>query len=164
MGQEQKFPEPSVKRAVAFFDGQNLYHHAKTAFGHQGPDYDPQKLHAAICQEKGWRPSAVRFYTGVPKSGHSSKLRRYWGNRLFAMECKGIHVTKRVLQYHQKESLRADGSTETRQVPREKGIDVRIALDMVRLAHDNQYDVAILFSQDQDLAEAVEDVKEITQG
>ena len=33
----------------------------------------------------------------------------------------------------------------------EKGIDVRIALDMIRLTYWNEFDVGILFSQDQDL-------------
>jgi uncharacterized LabA/DUF88 family protein len=35
----------------------------------------------------------------------------------------------------------------------EKGVDVRIALDVIRLAHRAEYDVALLFSQDQDLSE-----------
>lgn len=48
MGQVQLLQEPKEKRAVAFFDGQNLYRQAKTAFGHHYPNYDPQKLHAAI--------------------------------------------------------------------------------------------------------------------
>ena len=43
----------------------------------------------------------------------------------------------------------------------EKGIDVRIALDMVKLAHQNEYDIGIIFSQDQDLAEAVQEVWDI---
>jgi hypothetical protein len=46
-------------------------------------------------------------------------------------------------------------------VGHEKGIDIRIALDVVRLARDGRYDVALIFSQDQDLSEAVEAVKEI---
>ena len=41
----------------------------------------------------------------------------------------------------------------------EKGIDVRIALDVVRQAIDGSYDVALLFSQDQDLSEVVDEVK-----
>ena len=28
-------------RAIAFFDGQNLFGHAKSAFGHSHPNYDP---------------------------------------------------------------------------------------------------------------------------
>lgn len=33
--------EPSTKYALAFVDGQNLYRHAKDAFGHHHPNYDP---------------------------------------------------------------------------------------------------------------------------
>ena len=46
--------EPHVKRAVSFFDGQNLYRHAKDAFGHHHPNYDPIKLSKAICAACGW--------------------------------------------------------------------------------------------------------------
>ena len=38
---------------------------------------------------------------------------------------------------------------------------MRIALDMVRLAREGAYDVAVLFSQDQDLSEAVTDIHRI---
>lgn len=44
----------------------------------------------------------------------------------------------------------------------EKSIDVRIAIDMIRMAHRREYDVAILFSQDQDLVEASDEVKTIS--
>ena len=44
----------------------------------------------------------------------------------------------------------------------EKGVDVRIALDIVRFALEGSYDVALIFSQDQDLIEAVQDVKKIS--
>jgi uncharacterized LabA/DUF88 family protein len=43
----------------------------------------------------------------------------------------------------------------------EKGIDVRLALDMVRLTYRNEFDVGIILSQDQDLSEAVTEVREI---
>lgn len=48
-------------------------------------------------------------------------------------------------------------------VPRlqEKGIDLKMGLDMVRLARNNSYDVAIIFSQDGDLVEAVTEVLDI---
>jgi hypothetical protein len=49
------------------------------------------------------------------------------------------------------------------QVGEEKGIDVRIALDMIRLTYRNEFDVGIIFSQDQDLSEAVSEVKAIAQ-
>ena len=44
----------------------------------------------------------------------------------------------------------------------EKGADVRIALDVVRLAHSGELDVAVLFSQDQDPCEVPEDIRAIS--
>lgn len=54
-----------------------------------------------------------------------------------------------------------DGSYKTVLVGQEKGIDIRIALDVVRLALRKEYDVAVIFSQDQDLSEVVEEIREI---
>ena len=45
----------------------------------------------------------------------------------------------------------------------EKGIDVRLALDVVRLAHRDELDVVLLFSQDQDLAEVAREIRTIAQ-
>ena len=33
--------ESGTRRAVSFIDGQNLFRHAKDAFGHHHPSYDP---------------------------------------------------------------------------------------------------------------------------
>jgi uncharacterized LabA/DUF88 family protein len=71
--------EPSTKRAVAFVDGQNLYHSVREAFGYTYPNY----------------------------------------------------------------------------------IDVRIAIDVIRLAHHKEYDVALIFSQDQDLSEVAQEIRAI---
>jgi uncharacterized LabA/DUF88 family protein len=153
--------EPIVKRAVAFFDGQNLFRHAKAAFGHIHPNYDPKKLFEAICAENGWRNQAVRFYTGIPGAKGDPMWQGYWSNRLLQMRRAGIMVTTRELRYHDIEVMQADGTPKIESVAHEKGIDVRLALDVVRLARQKQYDVGVIFSQDQDLAEVVSEVKEI---
>ena len=44
----------------------------------------------------------------------------------------------------------------------QKGVDTRIAVDMVTFAHTDAYDVAILISGDSDLAEAVDHIREHT--
>ncbi len=59
-------PETSPRRAVAFFDGQNLFHAARHAFGYTYPNYDPLALAAAVCQSQGWDLDEAHFYTGVP--------------------------------------------------------------------------------------------------
>jgi uncharacterized LabA/DUF88 family protein len=154
--------EPKAKRAIAFFDGQNLYRHAKAAFGHHHPNYDVKKLFAAVCVQQGWIETAIRFYTGTPSHAESPMWHGYWSNRLLGMRRVGIHVTSRPIRYHQEERTLPDGSKTIVTSAQEKGIDIRLALDIVRLARQGQYDVAVLFSQDQDLTEVVEEVKEIS--
>lgn len=107
--------EPPEKRAVGFFDGQNLYRHAKAAFGHHYPNYDPIKLHAAICGAKGWKPFGVRFYTGVPAANKDRLWHDFWSHRLLAMTRAGILVTKRTLRYHDQKIELPDGTNLTDQ-------------------------------------------------
>jgi hypothetical protein len=47
--------EPSIKRTIAFFDGQNIFHAAREAFNYQSPNYDPQKLASHYCQFYHWQ-------------------------------------------------------------------------------------------------------------
>jgi uncharacterized LabA/DUF88 family protein len=153
--------EPNVKHAVAFVDGQNLFQHAKAAFGHHHPNYDPKKLHDAVCTANGWKPTLTRFYTGVPEAHEQPMWSGYWSNRVLAMKRAGVHVTTRPLRYRREEIV-IDGVTEVRRIAQEKGIDVRLALDIVSLARTKQYDVAIIFSQDQDLNEVIQEVRDIS--
>ncbi len=152
--------EPRPKYAMAFFDGQNLFQHAKDAFGHYHPNFDPKKLHQAVCAAKGWTPNLVRFYTGIPDRAHSEMWAGYWANRVLAMKRAGILVTTRPLRYRDQE-VEHQGTKTIVSTPQEKGIDVRIALDLVSCALSEQFDVAVIYSQDQDLCEAVQEVKEI---
>jgi uncharacterized LabA/DUF88 family protein len=154
--------EPTVKRAVSFFDGQNLYQRAKNAFGYYHPNYDPLKLAEAVCAANGWERRGVRFYTGMPSQAEDPMWSSYWANRSRAMSRAGILVYSRPLVYQQVEIPTEDGSTSIKMVPHEKGIDVRLALDVVRLTLGNQLDVAILFSQDQDLSELASEIRQIS--
>jgi hypothetical protein len=63
---------PNPIRAVSFFDGQNLFHCAKAAFGYTYPNYDPVALAQAVCASQGWQSEQVRFYTGCCDPGLSS--------------------------------------------------------------------------------------------
>jgi uncharacterized LabA/DUF88 family protein len=74
--------------------------------------------------------------------------------KLAMMGRHGIHVCSHELHYHNETVALPDGTSVTVPIGQEKGIDVRIALDIARLAASDAYDVALVFSQDQDLAEA----------
>ena len=154
--------EPDIKRAVSFIDGQNLYRHAKDAFGHHHPNYDPNKLADAVCADHGWVNSGVRFYTGVPSAQRAPMWHGYWNRRLTAMRRAGIAVTPRTLRYRVETIRLTDGSVHELPVEREKGVDLRLGLDVVRMARNSELDVAILFSQDQDLAEVAQEVRDIS--
>jgi len=152
-------PEPADKRAVAFIDGQNLFHAAREAFGYTYPNYDPVALARAVCSAQGWRLAQTRFYTGVPDPSDNAFWGHFWTAKLAVMGTRGVQVYSRPLRYRNKTIRLPRGETTTVLVGQEKGIDVRIALDVVRLALDMHYDVALVFSQDQDLSEAAEEIR-----
>ena len=147
-------------RAVSFIDGQNLYRHAKSAFGHHHPNFDPLKLANAACRDIGLSQHGVRFYTGFPRKDIDPFWHGYWSNRFRAMSRSGIRVIKRRLSYQTQSVYLAEGQSVETTVVRGKGIDVRISLDLFKMAVAGEYDAAIIFSQDQDLAEAVADVRD----
>jgi uncharacterized LabA/DUF88 family protein len=150
---------PTVIRAVAFFDGQNLFHCAKAAFGHKYPNYDPVALAKAICAAKGWACQEVRFYTGVPDAADDPFWNHFWVAKGAQMGRDGAHVYTRPLRYRNKEVKLPNGTSHTFLVGDEKGIDVRIALDVIRLAHQNAFDVGLLFCRDQDLSEVADEIR-----
>lgn len=154
--------EPDIKRAVAFFDGQNLFHSAKRAFGYTFPNYDPVLLAKGVCAKQGWRLDGVRLYTGVPAVEDKPFWHHFWVAKGAQMGRDGVHLTTRRLMYRTKTISLPDGTQHSFIDGDEKSIDVRIAIDMIRMAHRREYDVAILFSQDQDLVEASDEVKTIS--
>lgn len=154
-------PEPVVKRAVTFIDGQNLFHAAREAFGYIYPNYDVLSLSQAICQTASWTLTQVRFYTGMPDPADNPFWHHFWAAKLAVMGRQGVQVFSRSLRYRNKTIALPDGTTHTFLAGEEKGIDVRIALDVIRMAHRNEYDVAVILSQDQDLSEVVEEIRAI---
>ena len=52
----------SLPEAIAFFDGQNLYHSSNSAFSNASDDYNPKALAALIARRQGWRLLQTQFY------------------------------------------------------------------------------------------------------
>jgi uncharacterized LabA/DUF88 family protein len=151
--------EPNIKRTVCFFDGQNLFHHAKAAFGYEYPNYSPLALASHICREHGFNLQQIRFYTGIPTDHDDPFWNSFWSSKLLAMSRAGICTFSRPLRYRKKTFQIGDGVVLSREVGEEKGIDVRIAIDVIRLARTNEMDVALLFSQDNDFSEVADEVR-----
>jgi len=154
--------EPATKRAIAYIDGQNLFNAAKEAFGYPYPNYKVSDLVSSICAAQGWSLSAIHFYTGIPDPAIDPDRNHFWVTKLGVMGSRGVQTFSRPLRYSNQLVTLPNGSITTTLVGREKGIDIRLALDVVRDALNKRYDVAIIFSQDQDLSEATNEIRSIS--
>lgn len=182
----QRTPIPEKKKAIAFIDGQNLFFAAQEAFGYHWPNFDPAALAKSVCDSKGWDLAQVRVYTGMPERSEDPFWHHFWSAKKTAMIRQGVYVFTRPLRYRDKSMLLdksvtfrlPDGQVlskrsrffdlDGREIPpgtelsvrvgEEKGIDIRIALDIISLARGQKYDVSLIFSQDQDLSEVVDEV------
>lgn len=149
------------KRAAVFVDGQNLFYSVKHVFGYSYPNYDVMALAKSLAQKNRWQLGRVRFYTGVPGAAESPKWHEFWARKLAQMGRTGVDIFTRQLRYRPQRITRADGGTHVIKVADEKGIDVRIAIDIIRATNNKEFDVAIILSQDQDLSEVVDEMKRI---
>ncbi len=139
---------------IVFFDGQNIYRSAKDAwrstasdtYVYTWPSYDVEKLATALASQTSGRTiTQIRFYTGVPTSYQNYHWNCFWGEKLKYLESQGIEVYKGKINAHNQE----------------KGVDVKIAIDMIRLTYERKYDVAIILSQDRDFEPAISLAKKI---
>ena len=137
---------------IVLFDGQNLYHGAKdawrpkTATGpspYSWPSYDVERLAATLVSlVPGRTLKQIRFYTGVPDPslGPTQKFwHGFWSNKLRYLKNRGVFTYRG--------RINASGQ--------EKGVDVSIAIDLVWLTYEQEYEVAIIVSQDWDFGPAV---------
>lgn len=156
--------EPASKRVFVYVDGQNLFHSVKDAFGYSFPNYDVFALSNAICNmQSGWVIGRVRMYTGVPDATDNRHWHQFWTAKLAAIGKKpGATVFSRPLRYRNQTVKLPDGTTTTLLVGQEKGIDIRIALDVVHDVRTQLCDVVLLLSQDQDLSEVADEIRAIS--
>ena len=133
---------PTSPRTITFIDGQNLFYAAKEAFGYSYPNYDPLCLSQTICQSQGWNLIGTRFYTGVPDVQDDPFWHHFWSAKLAQMGRLGVTIFSRPLRYRNQTVNLPDGTKHTILVGQEKGIDVRVALDIVRLANEDLFDCA----------------------
>ena len=143
-------------RLVLFIDYQNAYRRASGVFfpnSQSGRDghLKPMELGRLIASRGSsggtlYTLSEVRVYSGRPNpkidkrtfSAHRKQSQRW------ALD--GAMVIERELRYPQGR-------------PQEKGIDVALAVDFVRLAINGAYDVGVVMSTDSDLLPALETVR-----
>ena len=141
--------------AIVFIDGQNLYRSAKDAWRPQPaigpskyswPSYDVETLATVLTSKTSGRTlSQIRFYTGVPRRDQNAQWHDFWKSKLGYLESQGIKVYRGKINVHQ----------------HEKGVDVKLSVDLIRLTYEKQYEVAIIVSQDRDFEPAIQLANEI---
>ncbi|TSC90452.1 MAG: hypothetical protein G01um10145_124 [Microgenomates group bacterium Gr01-1014_5] len=137
------------KKILVQFDGSNFYNKVKridrnlhlTTFDYIG-------LVKSITKAK---PNKVVYYTG--------EIRQFDGNKksetLYAGQQKLFtHLRNQDIEIKLGYLLMSDGKFH------EKGVDVQIAVDIVRGAIKNEYDICYLISSDTDLLPAIQTAKD----
>lgn len=154
-------------KVTVFIDYQNLHlsgHALFCAYGAPLEDclLDPLKVALRLVQGRapGGVLHQVRVYRGRPDSRKQPTLTAATDREAAAWSADGrVNMLQRQLWYPQ--DYGEAGCVER---PREKGIDVSLAIDVVRLAMLEEYEVGIIVSRDTDLLPAVEAVVELGKG
>jgi uncharacterized LabA/DUF88 family protein len=156
-----------VERVTVFVDYQNVHHSGHERYCAIGDEmhkcvFDPLRLAEAIVAQRppGGVLEAVRVYRGRPDPRKEPTLASA-NDQQFSEWIKDPRVTvkRRMLQYP-----RDWGQPDCAERPREKGIDVSLAIDLVRMAFKHEFEVAIVVSRDSDLEPALEMVKDLRLG
>ena len=159
-------------RVQIFIDGGNFHHLALKPLGLQEADFDFEAFTSFLADGRTISEKGKRFYIGTvrEKEGdEKSKRAMAKQTKLFnelkktGWEIKTSKLRERI------EKIIIDGRVENFQklnkngiheiiyhTYREKGIDVKIATDLVAAALDDKYDVGILVSSDSDLVPMVD--------
>lgn len=149
-------PGPPKDRVTVLIDYENIVRTADRAFspGDGNSHILPRRLAELIVQRRRGpsRLHEVRVYRGQPNP-HRQPVSASANNRQAAeWETSGVKVVRRNLKYP---------NEWPEQPAKEKGIDVALAVDAVRLAALRETDVVIVFSHDNDLLPAIETVLEL---
>ncbi len=138
---------PPRQNAAVFFDGRNIRYAATRVFGCKSfADFHPGRLAGWLCARQGWRLVSTRFYIGVPADGRvvGGETANAWQERASRWEQSGVHVCTRTLAGNN----------------RERGIDLRIGFDMLRVFRTLPVSVIVIASADQDFREAVAELRD----
>ena len=167
------------KRAIVFVDANNWYHNVKKLF--RPSDISIVKIANLICNNLRLDLHGIKWYASIPDIEDGERI--YYDHMRFLSELKkeGVKVITRKLQrLSNKEILKKKKETidsldlcnnckplieasflDLADINRkEKGIDVWIAIDMIKESIvDNKCDICILISGDTDFVPAVKLIK-----
>jgi len=130
----------SKSRVMVFIDGSNFYHSLKLSFGSAKIDFP--KFCQSICEDKNL--IGVNYYTS-PVNQLDQPV-QYKAQQTFLESIRKLNKFNVFLGRLEK---RPNG------VVVEKGVDVKLAVDLLASAFRNDYDAAIIVSNDSDFVPAI---------
>lgn len=133
------------ERVMIFIDGSNFYHCVKDQFAVTKVDF--RKLQSQLC---GQRRLIRTYYYNAP-SNQSYDPAQYKRQQKF------FHSLKQIPYFEVKLGRLAERTGG----PVEKGVDVKMAVDIVHYGHQKLYDTAVLVTGDADFAYAAQAVKNL---
>ena len=140
------------KRVMIFIDGSNHYHIIKYMFNNKkSVSFDFEEFVKDIVGDR----ELIRVYY------YSAPLDRKKDEETYIKQQRFFDALKRIPNFNlvlcRMQKVKIDG----KEIYQVKEDDIHLAVDMVKLAFNNAYDVAILVSSDGDFNPAVKAVKEI---
>ena len=161
-------------RAIFFVDANNWYHNLKNWI--RPGDIDICKVADLIAKEKHLSVAEIRWYVSMPDIKENPLVYQRQRKFLWWLENKGVNIITRKLQRLSTKELRKkredfieswDLCEQCKPIvaesfldisdhhQKEKGIDVWIAIDIVKEAINNNLDCAVLISGDADFVPAL---------
>jgi uncharacterized LabA/DUF88 family protein len=169
-----------MKKAILFVDANNFYHNTKKWI--KPSSIDIWKIARLIEKEKNLEIKEIRWYVSMPDKEANESIYQKQRSFLSHLEHQGVKIITRKLQkLSNKELVKKrqilmdswdlcevckplveEGFMEIKDPnQKEKGIDVWIAIDMLKESFQNNLDCCILFSGDADFVPAGNLIKEI---
>ena len=150
-------PTPILKSFMVFIDGSYLRKGLKEILGHDNIDYG--SLLNFLKRSSVPRTISARVELDVIRAHYYDAVvvDQAKHPEVYEEECKYFEKVQRCEYYEVK--LGRHIITEKRD--EQKGVDVKIAIDMITKAYQNHYEIATLLAGDDDFVDVVKTVKDI---
>ena len=149
--------ENNMNRVAVFIDGSNFYNGLRDNVRRM--DVDFYRFGNKLAEKAGGELLRIYYYNAkVDPEFDPDNFEKQ--QRFITHLAHTSHLTLRLgkLVYYQ---VRGDDSGGRKHYAVEKGLDVKLAIDLIRLAMNRACDVAVIVSGDKDLSEVVEYGKEL---
>lgn len=137
----------TIDRVAIFIDGSNLYHSLKAEFNRTDLDF------WTFCQKLTNEWHLVRTYYYNAPVDQTKEPPRYSDQQKFFNEMRRVNYLELRLG-------RLIYRNWPQEPPYEKGVDVKLATDMLTHCFHDNYDIVILVSGDTDFADALQAIKD----